>query len=161
MTAIKITTVLDGVPELLRAIQLANVETRERTRAAIRRGTQRVAAGARARAPKVTGELASTIRDEYSKDGMIGFIKVGIGKLARRSHSSSAARQNRLAKTRKAATTRAGKGTYAPVVERGDPRRRIKPHPFLLPELMEDKPGILEDLRQAMIAGPRSAGLGE
>jgi hypothetical protein len=43
----KIITLLDGVPRLLRQLQLADAATRERTIAAVERGTKRVAAGAR------------------------------------------------------------------------------------------------------------------
>jgi hypothetical protein len=155
----KITTLLDGVPRLLRQLQLADAATRERTIAAIERGTKRVAAGARQRAPKLTGEMAGTIRDEYSKDRLIGYVRVGFGKLLRRSKASTEARRQRLAKRRRSKGSRSGEGTYSPVIERGDPRRHRKAHPFLMPAFEGEKPGIISDIGQATKEGAHAAGL--
>jgi HK97 gp10 family phage protein len=155
----KITTLLDGVPRLMRQLQLADAATRERTIAAIERGTKRVAAGARSRAPKLTGELAGTIRDEYSKDRLIGYVRVGFGKLLRRSKASTEARRQRLAKKRRTKGARTGKGTYAPVIERGDPRRHRKAHPFLMPAFNGEKPTIVSEIGQATKDGVHAAGL--
>jgi hypothetical protein len=155
----KFTTVLDGVPRLLRQIQLTDAGTRARTIAAIQRGTKRVAAAARTRAPKVSGEMASTIRDEYSKDGMIGYVKVGFGKLLRRSQASSAARRDRLTKRRKAKGAKSGKGSYAPVVEHGDKRRHKKAHPFVIPAFQAERSSIETELKQATVDGAKAGGL--
>lgn len=161
MTALKVTSLLDGVPRLKRAIQLADPATRERTRLAIKRGAERIVAEARSRAPKDTGEMAATIRAEYNDTGLIAYVKVGLGKLPRRSHASRESRQLRLARRRKAAGTRAGKGAYAPVVERGDPKRHHKPHPFLIPALLTNRDAIAKEIGAAAVEGPKSVGLGE
>lgn len=158
MNGIKILTLLEGVPELIRRIELTDAATRVGTVAAIQRGTKRIAADARQRAPKVTGEMASTIRDEYSKDGLTGYVKAGFGKLPRRSRAAAAARQNRLASRRSAKGTKAGKGSYAPVVERGDPKRHHKPHPFVMPAFVAAQPGIKEDLARATVIGAKEGG---
>jgi HK97 gp10 family phage protein len=159
VSSAKIITLLDGVPRLIRQIQLADTATRARTIAAIERGTKRVAAGARARAPKLTGEMASTIRDEYSKDKLIGYVKVGFGKLLRRSKASTEARKQRLAKRRKAKGSRSGKGAYAPVVERGDQRRHRKPQPFVMPAFQSEQQSIIAEIGRATTEGARSGGL--
>lgn len=159
MPTTKITTILEGVPRFVRQLQLADVATRERTIAAVKRGTQRVAAAARSRAPVKSGEMASTIRDEYSKDGLVGFVKVGFGKLPRRSRASTIAKQQKLAKKRRARGTRAGKGSYAPVVERGDPRRHHRPHPFVMPAFNAEKSGIVDEIAKATHEGAKAGGL--
>ena len=158
MSGAKFTTLLEGVPRLVRQIQLADTATRERTIAAVQRGTKRVAASARARAPKASGEMASTIRDEYSKDGLVGFVKVGLGKLARRSRASSAAAKDRLAKKRSARARARGKGRM-PVIEHGDPRRHRTANPFVIPALVGERDAIIADLAKATVDGGRTAGL--
>lgn len=157
--SVKITALLDGVPRLIRQIQLADTTTREATKGAVSRGTKRVASGARRRAPQASGELVSTIRDEYSKDGMVGYVKVGFGKLPRRSQASKQSRRDRLAKRRRARGTRAGKGAYGPVIEYGDKRRNREPKPYIRPAFEAEKPSIIAELEQATKNGARASGL--
>lgn len=143
---------LTGSDELRRAIKLADPAARERTKAAIRQGTKQVVAGAIARAPKLTGEMASTIRDEYSKDEMIGYAKVGFGKLPRRLkglESSRLSSRKRAANIKKRGR-RLGKGAFAPVIEHGDPRRNRTANPFMVPALDQARPSIISDITQAL-----------
>jgi len=118
---------LVGAEQLQRALKLAIPVTAARVRSAVQKNTKTVAARAEAKAPKKTGELASTIRDEYSQDGLVGFVKAGYGKLPRRSKAGTMKGQQRA----KGRTRKTGRGAYAPVVDRGDPRRNITATHFL------------------------------
>jgi len=138
--------VLSGAEELKRALQLAVPRTRANVIAAVHKNTEAVAAKAKAAAPKLTGELASTIRPEYSKDDLVGFVKVGYGKLPRRSKAGTPKGMKR-AQTRKRKT---GKGAYAPVVDRGDPRRHIKAKQFLTRPFEQQKPTAIKDIDHAL-----------
>jgi hypothetical protein len=133
---------LRGAPELIRQLKLANPATHARVAAAIQRDTVAIANAARSAAPKLTGEMAGTIRAEYSANGLIGYVKVGIGKLKRRSSSTGKRHRRRTVKT--------GPGAYAPVVEHGDPRRHHKPEPFLEPAFTAKKPQIMRDIAAAI-----------
>jgi hypothetical protein len=169
---VKLNAFLDGVPKFVRAVELTNEHTRSRTIAAIERGTKAVAAKAREKVPRVSGELAQTIRDEYSKDRLVGYVKAGFGKLQRRSRASTAEGKARakarrehsklqmaLANSSKQALSVADLGVYSPVVERGDPRRHHPAHPFLVPSLVEQKPSIIADLAAAPEKAAQEAGL--
>lgn len=153
MTDIKIGLLLTGVPQLQRALELANPKTREASKLVIRRGTQAVLADAKRRIHSVSGELAASGRDEYSEDGLIGYVRFGYGKLPRRSRASTAERQSLLARRRKRSSTKTGKGAYAPVVERGDPRRHHRPHPFVIPALADHRAEIIDGLGTATKQG--------
>lgn len=153
MTDIKIGLLLTGVPQLQRALELADPKTRAATKIVIRRGTEAVVADAKRRIHSVSGELASTVRGEYSDDGMIGYVKVGYGKLPRRSRASTAERQAHLARARKRSSTKTGKGAYGPVIERGDPRRHHRPHPFVMPALADHRAEIIDGLGNATKQG--------
>jgi hypothetical protein len=169
---VKVNLALNGVPELFRALELTNAGTCAETIKAIERGTKAVAAGASARAPRRSGEMAHTIRDEYSSDKMTGYVKVGYGKLMRRSRASSAeARDKHLAKRQskrlqlalagssKQALSVLDLGVYAPVVERGDKRRHKPAHPFTIPALIAERPAIMSDLKNAPIKAAHQAGI--
>lgn len=151
--------VLEGVDQFKRAIQLTDAGTRQRTIAAIFRGTKAVAAKAKARAPRKSGEMAETIRDEYSKEGLVGFVKVGYGKLLRRSRASTAEKRKKLKTSRQKRGAKTGEGAYSPVIERGDRRRNRAPHPFLIPSFNEERPEIIKELEAAPIAAATTGGL--
>ncbi len=144
--SVKFSMAMQGAEQLNRALKLAVPETAARVRGAIQKNTRAIAAAARARAPKVTGEMAATIRDEYSPDGLIGYVKVGKGKLPRRSRAGTV--KGRARARGRARST--GQGAYAPVVERGDPRRHHKPHPFLIPAFTARKPTAVADISHAL-----------
>ncbi len=144
--SVKFTTVLGGAEELKRALQLAIPHTRANVVAAVKHNTEAVEAKAQAAAPKVTGELASTIRSEYTNDGLVGTVKVGYGNLPRRSRATTA----KGVKRAKGRTRKTGKGAYAPVVDRGDPRRHIKAQQFLTRPFEQQKPGAIKDIDHAL-----------
>lgn len=150
--------------KLVRGIKLMDPTTRKHVSKAVVRGTVKVARGAITRVKVKSGELQSSIRDEYSKDGMMGFVKAGYGKLERRSKSVKASRVSRLkarrraerlkkAKSSKSALSATSLGVYAPVIERGDPKRNRAPQPFLYPSLKAEVPGISRDIARALDDG--------
>jgi len=144
----KVTTLLAGAEQLQRALKLANPKTKARVVAAIKKNATAVAVQATARAPKQTGEMASTIRAEYVNDGLVAFVKVGIGTLPRRSKATTVKGAARAKGRRRTV----GRGAYAPVVERGDPRRHHKAHPFLIPAFEADKATAITDITTALNA---------
>jgi hypothetical protein len=146
MSSVKFSVFVEGVDSLSRALKLADPLTRSRVAEAIRKNTKQVTAEARSKAPKLTGEMASTIRDEYSEDGMVGMVKVGEGKLPRRSQAKTA-RGQATHRSRRRST---GKGAYAPVIDRGDPRRNRKAQPFLSEPFQADKPQAVSDINRAL-----------
>jgi hypothetical protein len=141
-----VTMLLEGAEQLTRALKLAVPKTKARVVAQIHKHTAAIAAKAKAGAPRLTGELASTGRDEYSQDQLTGFVKFGYGKLPRRSKAATIAGLARA----KGRVRKTGKGAYAPVVERGDPRRHHLPHPFLDPPYQAEKPAAIADISHAL-----------
>jgi hypothetical protein len=172
----KITTFLDGVDRLARAVLMADQHVREQMRGAVERGTQAVTNKAHARVKKRTGELDSTIRAEFSKDHLTGFVRVGYGTLVRRGRAKTdkaqlaAERRKRVQRSQKilshrfrgagigsaAALKQLDLGVYAPVVEYS----RKKGRPFLNPALRLEKPGIIADMNRALTSGTRGIGDG-
>ncbi len=147
----KITLLLMGVEKLKRGLKLGEEATLSRMQQAIRAGTQQVCHGATGRIHHVSGELASTIRDEYSKDGLIGYAKVGYGRLLRSSRAKTKQGRERLKRRRKGKLS--GKGSYAPVVERGDPKRHHKAHPFMRASFEAARPTISANIESALHSG--------
>lgn len=151
--------------KLLRAIQLTDPMVRKDVSLAVARGTRKVTQGALTRVKVKSGELRSSIRDEYSKDGLTGFVKAGYGKLQRRSRSVKASRVARLKARRRAEKAKSSRqalreiniGAYAPVIERGDPRRNRSPQPFLYPALNAERPSISRDVATALNKGMTTA----
>lgn len=146
MSGVKVTTVLEGFDRLARELKLAVPETKARVVAAIRKNTQAVASKAKVAAPRRSGTMAGTIRDEYSDDGLVGFIKVGFGKLPRRSKAFTAGGKIRARRRNRTL----GPGAQAPIIERGDPRRNRKPEPFLNPSLASQRPTVVNDVNTAL-----------
>lgn len=171
----QVTALLEGVPDLFRALELTNARTKANTIKAVEHGTRAVERRAHQKVPKRSGELDQTIRSEFTADGMVGYVKAGYGKLLRRSRSTTGdasgryakaknrvARQQlrfRNAKTSKQALAASNLGNYGPVVERGDPRRKKPAQPYLNPALTEETPAIKRALADAPINAGTSAGL--
>ncbi len=141
-----ITMALANADRFIRELKLAVPATNARVVAVIGRHTESVASKAKSAAPHVTGELAGTIRAEYAANGLTGYVKVGLGKLPRRSKAATIAGIARA----KGRVRKVGLGAYAPVVERGDPRRHHLPHPFLQPAFEADKPTAITDIDHAL-----------
>jgi hypothetical protein len=136
---IKINAILAGASELSRAIKLADPATRAKVVATIRQHTENVGSAAKASAPVRTGELASTIRTEYSTDGMTGYVKAGLGKLPRHGSAARTTRQRHRSK-------QIGRGAYAPVVNYGWRSHHIAANPFLTRPYQADEPQVVADL---------------
>ena len=136
--AVKINAVLAGASELSRAIRLAKPETQAKVKATIKAHTERVAQDAKSAAPRVTGELVSTIRGEFSADGMTGYVKAGFGKLPRKSRSTGVRHRKR--------SKQIGRGAYAPVINYGWPKHHIAANPFLTRPYQQDTPQVIADL---------------
>jgi hypothetical protein len=132
---------LGGADRLIRQLKLANPATRAAVQAVIRRDSEAIATSARENAPKRTGEMVGTIRTTFSGDGLIGYVRVGIGKLPRRGQARRNKRGRRIS---------IGPGAYAPVVEHGDRRRNRNAEPFLDPAFQGQKPQTIVHLKGAM-----------
>lgn len=138
MSSFKLSMNVRGVREFTQGVKLTNDRMRQRAAGIIRRGTERIAGTAKQLVPKRSGELASTIRAEFSDDGMVGWARAGYGKLVRR--NAKQAQKDRFRKRNKfrkkfkgsaAALKALDLGVYAPVVEYGDKRRRRKPREYM------------------------------
>jgi hypothetical protein len=172
MSGFNLKVALMNVGNFKRQLELMDAGTRQRTIDAIDRGTRAVVAKGRARAPKRSGELAGTVRAEFSKNKLVGYAKVGFGKLLRKSRAGTTAglarakerrEKNRyklaLAGTSIQAMSVIDLGVYAPVVERGDKKRNKPAKPFMYPSLAEEKPGIMQELGEAPLKAAKGAGL--
>lgn len=166
MSRVETAAWLAGVPELERKVRLMDTRVQARIRNTVRTGTNAVTAGAYQRAPKVSGELAYSIRSEFAKDGLTGYTKAGFGKLLRRTRATknvvryqrakerAQARaehlrmQSRLANNSRQALSAADLGVYAPVVERGDRKRNKPKREFLYPSFDAEKDGIQSQMRR-------------
>lgn len=144
--AVKVTTLITGVDRLSRELKLTVPHIRARVQAAIKRSVEKIAAEARARAPKRSGELVSTIRAEYGNDGLAGYVKVGFGKLPRRSQAQTAKGRLKLAMRKR----KTGRGAYGPVIEHGDPRRHRPAQPFLRPGFTAQRPVAVREIDSAL-----------
>lgn len=159
---------LVGVPELARRVKMLDVNVQRGIRGDVKRGTVAVTAGAVARAPSKSGELKATIRDEYTKDGLTGYVKAGYGKLLRRSKratnseamqrrydrakakNETRALQFRLANSSRQAMSVGDLGVYAPVVEYGDKRRNKPKKAFMAPAFEKEVDGIQANMRRSL-----------
>lgn len=166
MSRVEMAAWLSGVPELERKVRLLDRNVQERMRKTVRTGTDRVTAGAHQRAPKVTGELAYSIRSEFTKDGLTGYTKAGFGKLLRRTRATKNAvryqrakeraqaraehlrLQSRLANNSRQALSVADLGVYAPVVERGDRKRNKPKREFMYPSFEAEVDGIKSQMQR-------------
>jgi hypothetical protein len=146
----KFSMALGGAEKLIRELKLSVPRTRANVQAAIRKNTNEALQKAVAAAPKASGEMAGTGRAEYSENGLIGYVKFGYGKLLRRSRSGRANRRKRLANLRRRAGSKSGLGSYAPVIDRGDPRRHIKASRFLSNTFAQQKPTAIKDIDHAL-----------
>lgn len=109
-------------------VALLEPKIRERVAAAIVETTREALRIAQQLVPRLTGELASTLRADFSRTGMTGQVKAGFGYLPRKVKGESArVRRIRGAK----ALGLQLPGAYAAIVEFGS---RGKPaHHFLVP----------------------------
>ena len=159
--SIKFSVLVEGLDSLSRAMKLANPECKRRVVDAIKHSTETVLQGAEARVHRASGELASTGRAEYGNDGLAGYVKFGFGTLQRR---GSVARRGRkaprsrgqakldlaLANNYRQALSSADLGVYAPVPDRGDPRRHIEAQHYLDEPFAQEKPNAVLQINVAL-----------
>lgn len=84
MPSVKLSMQVRGVKEFVQKVDLSNKHIVRLARKIIKEGTHHIESLAFQNVPKRTHELASTIRAEFSDDGMTGWVRAGYGKLIRR-----------------------------------------------------------------------------
>jgi hypothetical protein len=145
---------ISGWGTVLRDVQVIGQLGLANVRQVVKRTANRIADGARARVPRRSGELASTIRTTMLPEtgsGDVGLVQVGYGKLPRRGATSDRTkRRSRLLNDR---------GVYAPVIEFGDAKRNKPAKPFLFPAAEEAQAGFVLDMAQALNGAATSQGL--
>lgn len=110
------------------ALKLAMVhpEVQQRVVTAIEQTTNDALSEARARVPVLSGELRDTLRREYSKTGLAGYVKAGFGKLARKRFKGEK-RKTRALRGLKEESAEL-RGVYAAVVEFGSVKKPARPY---------------------------------
>lgn len=116
---------LVGMDRAAMKLAMIEPEVRGHVVSAIEQSTGEGLAAARARVPRFTGELESTLRRRYSRNGLIGYVEAGYGELARKGRKGESRKSRALRGMREGPQLR---GIYAPVVE-------FRDHPFLVPAL--------------------------
>lgn len=181
MTDIKLSMRVRGVKEFARKVDLTNKATFKYAKEVVHDGTRQIEGLAKGNVPKRTGELEGTIRSEFGRDGMVGWVRAGYGRLVRRGATTKlkqraakrAAKRSRAMRkllglkrvgitfSKRALLSAAGSdaGVYAPVVEHGD-RRRNKPARHFLRNAFETAaPSIGQQFAQVPDRAAREAGL--
>lgn len=145
-----------GAEALSRAFGNVTPEIEKALREVVRASTIEVANGARQRVHVKSGEVKSTIREEFSQNGLVGFVRVGYGTLKRRSRSK--VKRRRSVRTPDSQAP----GVYAMVLEFGSKHQNRPPHPFLFPALDAARPNFerraQEALEPALQEAVRAAG---
>lgn len=132
---------ITGANAFSRAVGNVTPELKNAISEALHKNAEKVVEGARQRVHKKSGELAATIRDEYSPDGLVAWIRAGFGQLKRspRSHRRS----------KSGSKVQGGQGDYAAVVEFGSKTENQQPHPFLFPAFDAQRAEFLDDMQHA------------
>lgn len=174
---IKIETEVTGVRSFVTALRMLDSAAQRRCGAAVRTTTQAVRDGARSKVPisgpedrkarhrAGPGELRDTIRDEYTGDGLVGFVKAGYGKLKRRSKRTAKPRRlgperyktfmRRLETEAAAMDAQRASGVYAMVVEFGAKDRPAAP--YMRPATRAERGAHTDRLRAALRGGVSDA----
>lgn len=121
----KVSVKMSGFKELVGSLSMFNVAGRKRLAQAVDRSSARIEAGAKARVPKLSGELEKSIRRKMAPSGMSAAIMAGHGEMARKGKATTA--------RSKGQRVNQGKGVYAPAVEFGSVGKPAEP--FLFPAL--------------------------
>lgn len=147
---------VDGKGQIVGSFDLLNKDVQASVRRVVERNAQAIVKGALRRVPRVTGELASTIRYEMIVDkgtASIASVMAGYGKLRRGlggGRKRPRFRPGRRANVSPLAQAREGVGAYAPVVE-------FTKKPFLFPAARIQRSTFYEDLRKALDDSTRKA----
>lgn len=126
---------LDGVRQVQRSLQLLDSGTRARCIKAVDASADEAVQEAEARVPRLTEELARTIRKKTLPDGLTAFLQVGFGTLKRRSRSKLGRKSRRKPKLGPIEP-----GIYAMVVEFGDAARNKPAEPYMVPAIEVTRP---------------------
>lgn len=121
----KLSLKLVGMDRVRLKLAMVEPEVRGHVVTATEQTTGDGLAAARVRVPRRTGELESTLRRRYSRDGLTGYVEAGYGELAKKSRKGESRKSRALRGMREGPQLR---GIYAPIVE-------FKYHPFLVPAL--------------------------
>lgn len=146
---------IQGAKRLMRAFTNADLAARQRVAQAVRITAEEVAASARLRVPKRTGELMRTIRTVPTSSPFRWIVSAGFGSLKRRS-------RGRTTKRRRPTAVQLGPvapGIYAMVVEFGSQagRARQPAQPFMFPALQASRPRHIARIRQALMDSTNAA----
>ena len=138
----KVSVTITGGHAFVGQFKLLNFAATDRLSRVVERSTKAVEAGALARVPKGTGELASTIRSRYRPDKLRGTVMAGKGDLPRAGKAAK--------RTRAGNAVKPGRGAYAPIVEYGshDPIRQ--PEPFMHPAAEAERPAFIAAATSAL-----------
>lgn len=123
-----ITAQVNGAKLVARALALIEPEVNAEISGMIRAAADEALQRAKANVPRNTGELASTLRVDVARSGLVAWVRAGYGSLLRRK-TGTGKRKSR----RRPGATSTGLGVYAMVVEFGDARRSRRPQPYLFP----------------------------
>lgn len=148
-----VSAVVSGIPQVRRSLALLNTGTRTRCIKAVDESLAEAKADALARVPRLTGELAATIRTTRAPDYPTGYLEVGYGTLKRRSRSTG----KRRVKHRVPTLANTMPGVYAMVVEFGDSRRNKPAEPFIVPAIEETRPHHEARIAAALIGAASAA----
>lgn len=141
-----IATEVTGIRDVVNALRILQPETQERLRAVVRESATAAVAGAKSRVPVLSGELAGTIRADYTKDGLVAFVKAGFGTLKRRSRAKVGSKRRGRARAKQLGPIEPG--IYAMVVEFGSTTQPAQP--YLFPAIEAVRPGHLARAEKAL-----------
>lgn len=150
MIGFKLTVRLSGANVVVGKLRAMDTVAKRLLAGAVKRATLRTAGRARSTVRRKSGELASTIRSEFSRDGLAGWVKAGYGKLPRGSRAKSYAAKRRLAAKRRAKGVIVGRGAYGPIIEYGNPKRGARPFKFLKPAYEAERNGFRREAESAL-----------
>ena len=136
----RVSVKVTGARAIIGSLSMMDVVARMHLEHAVDVSSAAILAGALERVPRLTGELAKTLRRKISRTGMSAAIMAGHGELTRKGKSQGL--------RAKGLAVNAGKGVYAPVVEFGSATNPA--HPFLFPALEAEKPAFLAACELAM-----------
>lgn len=147
----KISISIDGKRLVDRAFLLLDSECRKECIRAVDESSADAVREAKARVPKKTGELESTIRREINTDGLAAWLQVGYGSLqrSRNGHNERSQIAYWLRHYTKDPSADAP-GVYAMVVNYGDAKRHHAAHPFIEPAIAAVLPRHRRRIKRAL-----------
>jgi hypothetical protein len=147
-----ISVAVSGIPQIRRSLALLNTGTRTRCIKAVDESLAEAKADALAHVPRLSGELAATIRTTRQADYPRGYLEVGYGTLKRRSRSTG-----KRVRHRKVTLANTMPGVYAAVVEFGDAKHNKPAEPFIIPAIEATRPHHEARIAAALIGAASAA----